>query len=173
MTQQEFQKLFDERVAKLIETGKTKGVKYTVSAEDRLVNFKALLPRMTPFQVWEVFFSKHWSAIQYFLTTGKNTGEDICDTHIHDCIMYLFLLEGLVKETQIDISTQPRWCRGCSHGFINKNAYEQHLKSAHNTTDTVMVRCNRCKVDFNLSLFDTNVLHLCPNCHETSTVTYL
>jgi hypothetical protein len=107
MTQADFQKLFDDRVAKLIETGKTKGVKYTVSAEDRLANFKSLLPRMTPLQVWEVFFSKHWSAIQYYLSTGKNIGEDVRDTHVHDAIMYLFLLDALIKEMQ-DNATDKR-----------------------------------------------------------------
>ena len=106
MTQTDFQKLFNERIEKLLETDRTKGVKYTVSAEDRFANFKSLEPRVSSLQVWEVFFSKHWSAIQYFLLTGKNIGEDICDTHIHDCIMYLLLLEGLIKDSHATSNRQ-------------------------------------------------------------------
>lgn len=100
MTYKEFDKLFESRVEKLKETGKTKGVKYTKGSEDRLVSFKDCVSGITPLQVWEIFFRKHWSSIEYFLKTGQNIGEDICDTHIHDCIMYLFLLEGLIKDTK-------------------------------------------------------------------------
>lgn len=98
MTHQEFNELFEARVEALRETGRTKGTKYTIGRDDRLINFKESVSGITPLQIWEVFFRKHWSAIEYFLKTGKNYGEDICDTHIHDCIMYLILLEGLIKE---------------------------------------------------------------------------
>src|SRR4030043_406357 len=102
MTYEEFDQLFEARVQELRETGKTKGLKYTLGAGDRLANFKACCTQgLTPLMVWEVFFRKHWSSIEYFLKTGQNIGEDICDTHIHDCIMYLHLLEGLVKENRL------------------------------------------------------------------------
>jgi hypothetical protein len=98
MTHKEFDALFDARIAALRETGATKGKKYTLGANDRLINFKTNASGLRPEQVWEVFFRKHWSAIEYFLKTGENIGEDICDTHIHDSIMYLILLEGLIKD---------------------------------------------------------------------------
>lgn len=84
----------------LRETVQTKGLKYTEGSGDRLANFKkeAAEIGLTPLQVWSVYFGKHLSAIKHYLKTGQNIGEDICDTHIHDCIMYLFLLEGLVKD---------------------------------------------------------------------------
>lgn len=98
MTYKQFDDLFEARVEKLRETGKTKGLKYTLGTGNRLANFNSCVSGITPIQIWEVFFRKHWTSIEYFLQTGKNLGEDICDTHIHDCIMYLFLLEGLIKE---------------------------------------------------------------------------
>lgn len=100
MTHEQFNELFESRVEALRETGRTKGKKYTVGANDRLKNFKDLMPRVSPLQVWDVFFSKHLAAIRYYLATRENIGEDICDTHIHDAIMYLFLLEGLIKESR-------------------------------------------------------------------------
>jgi hypothetical protein len=101
MTYKEFEELFDKRVAALKETSQTKGRKYTAGSEDRLKNFKGCMPRLDPLHVWEVFFRKHWTSIEYFLNTGENIGEDICDTHINDCIMYLFLLEGLIREERL------------------------------------------------------------------------
>ena len=103
MTYKEFNELFEARVELLRETGKTKGVKYTVGSDDRLANFRGCVSGITSLQVWEVLFRKHWCAIEYFLKTGLNMGEDICDTHIHDCIMYLFLLEGLIKEQRLEM----------------------------------------------------------------------
>lgn len=108
MTYEQFDELFEKRVNALRETGKTKGLKYTIDTGDRLANFKACCTQgITPLIVWEVFFRKHWSAIEYFLKTGQNIGEDICNTHIHDCIMYLHLLEGLIKESQNENLTHP------------------------------------------------------------------
>lgn len=108
MTKLEFSKLFDARIQMLIGTGKTKGVKYTEGSDDRLANFKVLEPRIPRLIVWEVFFRKHLSSIFYYLKTGQNIGEDICDTHIHDCIMYLLLLEGLIKEIRNENNTHPQ-----------------------------------------------------------------
>lgn len=102
MTFAEFDQLFESRIKALTETRNTKGRKYTEGDEDRLKNFKDLEPRVDRLVVWEILFHKHWSAIQYFLKTKQNIGEDICDTHIHDCIMYLHLLEGLIKEKQLE-----------------------------------------------------------------------
>lgn len=100
MTYEEFDQIFDARIAALRETGQTKGLKYTEATGDRLANFKreAADLGLTPIQVWAVYFGKHLSAVKHFIKTGKNIGEDICDTHIHDCVMYLLLLEGLIKE---------------------------------------------------------------------------
>ena len=101
MTYEEFDLLFEARVKALVDTGKTKGLKYTEGTGDRLANFKkeAADADLSPLQVWSIYFGKHLSAIRHYIKTGKNIGEDICDTHIHDCIMYLFLLEALIKDS--------------------------------------------------------------------------
>jgi hypothetical protein len=100
MTHEEFDQLFEKRVELLRETGRVKGLKYTQGSGDRLANFTkdAETLGLTSLQIWRVYFHKHFTAIQYFLNSGKNIGEDIINTHVHDCIMYLFLLEGLIKE---------------------------------------------------------------------------
>ena len=136
MTQNEFKKMFAERVEKLQETGRTKGVKYTIGRDDRLINFKESVSGITPLQCWEVFFRKHWSAIEYFLKTGENIGEDICDTHIHDCIMYLFLLEGLIKELRpkpFDGVTRIMTyvCSSCKLNFQSLQELQKHNEERH------------------------------------------
>jgi hypothetical protein len=147
MTYEEFDVLFELRVKALRETGKTKGLKYTEGSGDRLDNFKreAEAIGLTPLQVWSVYFGKHLSAAKHYIKTGKNIGEDVCNTHVHDCIMYLFLLEGLIKEQQVNqknintetverdvfftgnVSSQYYSCEKCSDCFISPLELKQHL----------------------------------------------
>ena len=100
LTYRDFDKLFEARVEKLRETGRTKGRKYTLGTGDRLASFKEEADQigLTPYQVWHVFFNKHLRVIQLFLFTGHNPGEELAENHLHDCIMYLFLLEALIAE---------------------------------------------------------------------------
>jgi len=145
MTYEDFSKLFDERVSKLIETGAIKGKKYTEGSGDRLFNFKkeALEANLTPLQIWSVYFGKHLSAIRYYLRSGENIGEDICDTHIHDCIMYLFLLEGLIREQnpkeqspniRDTYSKFKGTCYYCGAIFENKDELDSHVVKNHMET---------------------------------------
>jgi len=100
LTYKNFDALFEARVEKLRETGLTKGRKYTLSTGDRLANFKQEAEELglTPFQVWHVFFNKHVRAVADFCRRGQSIGEELVENNIHDCLMYLFLLEGLIDE---------------------------------------------------------------------------
>lgn len=141
MTLEEFDNMVRQRVDALKETSQIKGMKYTEGSEDRLTNFKMLEPRVSRLVVWEVYFKKHLSAIDYFLKTGENIGEDICDAHIHDCIMYLLLLEGLIKD---------------------KN-HETAQKDFDKDTNT-LVRCVNCDLVFPVEKYDTLRQVYCPKC---------
>ena len=80
MTYNDFDDLFEARVEKLRETSDTKGVKYTAGSNDRLANFKNCVSGLTPLQVWEVFFRKHWNAIKYYLKTKQKC--HTCSRHV-------------------------------------------------------------------------------------------
>jgi hypothetical protein len=148
MTPEEFTKMFDARVEALRETGRIKGKKYTVGDVDRFKNFKDLEPRVSRLVTWEVFFRKHWSAIEYFLKTGENIGEDICDTHIHDCIMYLILLEGLIKEGRNTTN--------------DAQAYTEGDVSRY----TGPVKCPICHVTSYANKTNLNISVICANCNK-------
>lgn len=110
LTYRDFDELFEARVEKLRETGLTKGRKYTLSTGDRLANFKQEAEELglTPFQVWHVFFNKHVRAVADFCRRGQSIGEELVENHIHDCLMYLFLLEGLIAEFgRISVADEP------------------------------------------------------------------
>ena len=101
MTHEKFDKLFEARVEKLREIGRTKGHKYAGDA-DRLANFKEEGKELDlpPEKVLHVFLNKHLRAIGHYCSTGQNLGEELVENHITDALMYLFLLEGLVKYLQ-------------------------------------------------------------------------
>ena len=97
---EEFDKLFEARVEKLREIGRTKGRKYTKHTGDRLCNFKEEAETLgtTPEKVLHTFYNKHWRAIEDYINNGSDIGEELVENHITDAIMYLFLLEGLIAE---------------------------------------------------------------------------
>ena len=103
-----FDELFEKRVEVLRGIGRTKGRKYTKHSEDRLSNFKeeAMQLDLTPLQVWHVLFNKHMRAIEDFLRTEENFGEELVENHLTDALMYLFLLEGLIADKRTEIPNE-------------------------------------------------------------------
>ena len=100
MTYEKFDELFEARVEKLREIGRTKGRKYTKHSGDRLGNFKEEAQRLglSPSEVWHVFFDKHLQAIEDYIRTGESCGPELVENHITDALMYLFLLEALIAD---------------------------------------------------------------------------
>lgn len=109
MTGKDFSELL--RLARIREDNilKAKGDDYTIDQadKDRLFNFKeiATLVGITPQQVWAVYFLKHVFSVLAYIK-GKKESEPI-EGRKDDCVNYLHLLEGLIKdsggEKQIDI----------------------------------------------------------------------
>jgi hypothetical protein len=69
--------------------------------EDALANFKeqARDIDVSVFQVWFTYFHKHWSAVKTFVKEGDVQSEPI-EGRVHDCILYLFLLLGLIHDAE-------------------------------------------------------------------------
>ncbi len=98
MDRDRFVLLMDNEFQDLLRTGATKGKDYA-GDDDALSNFKrhAAELGLTPEQVWAVYASKHWDAIMTYVRLGHVASEPV-EGRIHDAIMYLFLLLGLVIE---------------------------------------------------------------------------
>lgn len=98
MDRNEFLALLEDEFSKIVEINKTKGHDYA-GDQDALANFKAGAARLglTPVQVWGVYASKHWSAIETFIKEGDVKSEPI-EGRIQDAILYLFLLMGLIQD---------------------------------------------------------------------------
>jgi hypothetical protein len=98
MNRREFSEFRDKHYAEIAAINDAKGKDYA-GDEDALANFKAAARDLglTPFQVWSVYHHKHQSAIDSFIREGKVESEPI-EGRIHDAILYLFLLLGLIED---------------------------------------------------------------------------
>jgi hypothetical protein len=98
MQRDEFISLMQETFTGLVELNTTKGHDYA-GDDDALDNFKrhAVSLGLTPEQIWAVYASKHWDAIMTYVREGNVKSEPI-QGRIDDCLLYLFLLRGLVAE---------------------------------------------------------------------------
>jgi cyclopropane fatty-acyl-phospholipid synthase-like methyltransferase len=103
MTRDEFQRLMSAEFEKIVAINNTKGHDYA-GEQDALRNFKDQAQRsgITKEQVWSVLFTKHMMAIETYVAQGAVASEPI-EGRIHDAILYLFLLRGLVEESRRNI----------------------------------------------------------------------
>lgn len=101
----------DEHYAKIAAINDAKGRDYAGDA-DALANFKAAAEQLgvDPNVIWAVYAHKHWSAIMSFVKNGQVESEPI-EGRIHDCILYLFLLLGLIEDAKSGL------CRGCGGDY--------------------------------------------------------
>lgn len=104
MTKKEFEEQVLQPLLKEINViFATKGEAYAPEASDRLSNFKEVGKNIgiSPTQVWATYFTKHRIAIESFIKRGSELpGDEPVEGRILDCIVYLMLLRGLVKEAK-------------------------------------------------------------------------
>ena len=98
MNRTEFAVFRDGHYATIAEINDAKGQDYA-GYDDALKNFKDAAAEMgvSPYTIWFVYFHKHLSAIRTFLREGEVASEPI-EGRIHDAILYLFLLLGLIHD---------------------------------------------------------------------------
>lgn len=98
MNRAEFQKLMQSQFDDLLEINNRKGHDYAGDS-DALANFKRHADNLglQPEQIWAVYASKHWDAVITYCRHGSVESEPI-EGRIDDCMLYLFLLRGLVEE---------------------------------------------------------------------------
>lgn len=100
MNRENFSTFRDEHYARIAEINDKKGKDYA-GDDDALANFKAAAEQLgvSPYTIWAVYAHKHWSAIMSFCKEGQVESEPI-EGRIHDAILYLFLLLGLVHDNE-------------------------------------------------------------------------
>ena len=79
----------------------TKGKTYA-GTEDQFANFKKIAEEtgLNKYQIWNVYFSKHISAIHSFIRCEYSDTEPI-EGRIADAMNYLGLLHGMIKEDEV------------------------------------------------------------------------
>lgn len=97
-----FEALCSEHYDMIVHINQTKGKEYARDDDDALANFKrhATELGLRPEQVWAVYASKHWDAIMSYVKLGATVSEESIEGRIHDAILYLFLLLGLITDGQ-------------------------------------------------------------------------
>ena len=103
-----YDKVVNKVLAEIDEIWGTKGEAYAPDNSDRLSNFKEVGRQLglDPIQIWGVYFSKHRIAVESFIRRGCTdlAGDESIESRILDCIVYLFLLRGLILEKKIDVA---------------------------------------------------------------------
>ena len=99
MTFPEFDEFCRKLFIKVANMRDTKGKEYVQTA-DRFDNFNRLAQRLhiTRNKVWQVYFTKHFDAIESFIDNGREFSEEGIQGRIVDAITYLVLLAGMIEE---------------------------------------------------------------------------
>lgn len=107
MNRDEFETFLDDTYGELIDLNASKGHDYA-GDENVFANFDRGAEKygLTREQVLGIFLSKHLDAIDTFIREGQVESEPI-EGRIHDAVMYLLLLLGMVSETSSDGFTEP------------------------------------------------------------------
>lgn len=103
MNNDHFLTLIKQTTDHIYELSSTKGREYTDGSADRLENFKSEGKNIgiTEYQIWSVYASKHFRAIQSFIRNdGKIFSNESIDGRIDDLILYLLLLKGLIADRE-------------------------------------------------------------------------
>lgn len=104
MDRAEFLAMVDEDYQAIRKINAQKGHDYA-GDDDALLNFKrqAKTLDLQPEQIWAVYAQKHWDAIMTYCRAGQVASEPI-ESRLHDVILYSFLLLGLVRERQAELT---------------------------------------------------------------------
>lgn len=100
MIRSDFTALMERHYEQIKGINTTKGKDYA-GDDDALSNFKRQAANLglTAEQIWGVYAGKHWDAVMSYCRHGQVESEPI-EGRIHDCILYCFLLLGLIEEKQ-------------------------------------------------------------------------
>jgi len=100
MKAQQFYDLSESLIDSCMEIMKSKGLAYS-GKNDSFANFKRVAKNlcMSQYQVWHVYFSKHLDSLASWIKEEYSDSEPI-ESRIKDLINYLFLLYGMIKETE-------------------------------------------------------------------------
>lgn len=105
-----FTELRDRHYAAIAEINDRKGHDYA-GDDDALANFKKddqrlrkIVQNDPKLAKWYVYFDKHYEAVMTFLEEGDVKSEPI-EGRIHDAILYLFLLLGLIEDMKAEDGT--------------------------------------------------------------------
>lgn len=108
ITQDEFESMVPEWVSECAEIRRAKAADYA-SADDAFDNFRQAAGQLglTSEQVWGVYASKHWSAIQAYCKDPEGETSEPIAERIYDLINYLLLLRGEVYARAVEDGVAP------------------------------------------------------------------
>lgn len=101
MTHQEFEAFFSRTVAEIRTLAVRKGADYS-PGENRFSHFydEAGELNLSPEQIWAVFAGKHWRSIRSYTSNPDHPLSEDVISRIHDLIVYLILLAGMVEDSR-------------------------------------------------------------------------
>ena len=100
MTNKKLNEIVLNRVKQIQSVLTKKGIEYTSSTSDRLINFKiaADYQQITNKQALMGMLAKHLASISQMIKTDNVYSNDVWNEKIGDAINYLILLEAMVYE---------------------------------------------------------------------------
>jgi len=100
MRAQDFYDSIEDLMDVCMEIMKSKGLAYS-GKNDSFANFKRVAKNlcMSQYYVWYVYFSKHLDSLASWIR-GEYSDSEPIESRIKDLINYLFLLYGMIKETE-------------------------------------------------------------------------
>jgi hypothetical protein len=116
MNRQEFDAFRNGHYDAIVALNTSKGHDYA-GDEDALANFKKDSERFRKIAAndptmakWYVYFDKHYEAVMTYLEEGGVQSEPI-EGRIHDAILYLFLLLGLIEKAKLALGATQEGCQ--------------------------------------------------------------
>ncbi len=100
MTNKKLNEIVSSRIKQIQQVLTKKGIEYTSSTDDRLINFKiaADYQQITNKQALMGMLAKHLASISQMIKTNKQYSNDVWNEKLGDAINYLILLEAMVYE---------------------------------------------------------------------------
>jgi len=110
MNSKDFDKLVEGIYEEELRILKEKGREYSQGDDDRLHNFKQGAKDMGlhPFNVWYIYFYKHYASIISYIKSGKEFSDESIQGRIADARNYLLLFQALIEDLKNEGKPAPQ-----------------------------------------------------------------
>lgn len=97
ITEQEFERLFEERIEKCKNVLAVKAEEYS-SDEDKMRNFNVAgrMLGVPPYKIAFYYMMKHFESVYEIVIEDKKVSRDVWDEKVGDLLNYIFLIDAMV-----------------------------------------------------------------------------